>query len=338
MIALLLGLAVAQAADRVVVHSGDTIESIAAAAGDATAAADIRAENGLAAGEQPRPGTLLVLPAALSGTAHDAAVLSVYGGAYARIPAVGTVPLAVGMPLPPGASVCTDTDGYTTIRLAVSAQGSHHDDITLLPGTCLTIQATTSGRSGRSSVVALDQGSVTVSRPEPGEAPGSISVSTLAGVTSADRGGFRVHVEGEGARTEALYTGLSVFGGGVERPLLAGQGSRTPVGGVPGEAVDLLPAGAPVVPRDGAVLRRPDFSWARVETALGYQLDLARSPDLRDMLLSQAVDRPAWEPDRLLLPGDVEGIWWQVATIDRHGFIGIPSPPRSLELPAGVRP
>ena len=56
------------------------------------------------------------------------------------------------------------------------------------------------------------------------------------------------------------------------------------------------------------------------------------------MLVLQSVDRPAWEPDRLLLPGDVEGIWWRVATIDRHGFIGIPSKPRRLDLPPGVRP
>jgi len=337
-IALLVGLLSAHAADRVVVHTGDTVEAIAAAAGDPAAAAAIRAENGLADGDQPRPGTILVLPDALSGTARDAAVLSVFGGVHATIPSIGKVAVETSMPLPPESRVCTDVDGYVTIRLAVSEGGGHHDDITLLPGTCLTIEATSARRKGRSSVVALNRGSITVPPLGPGEQRGEITVATEAGVTSAEDGGFRVHVEEAGQRTEALYTGLSVFGEGVELSLRAGQGSRVPLGGAPTSPVDLLGAGTPDAPPNGATLRRPDFSWLRVETALGYQVELARSADFRDMLVLQSVDRPAWEPDRLLLPGDVEGIWWRVATIDRHGFIGIPSKPRRLDLPPGVRP
>ncbi len=338
MMLLLASVLLAHASDRVVVHTGDTIESIAVAAGDASAAPELRAANGFRPAEQPRPGSILVLPERLAGQSRDAAVLSVHGGAAATVPSVGTVALEAGMPLPEGSRVCTEVDGYATIRLAVSAQGNHHDDITLLPGTCLTIEATVSRSSGRLSLVALNSGSVTVSPLGPGESPGSVAITTDAGLTAAEGGGFRVHVEPEGQRTEALYTGLSVFGGGEEQRLTAGQGSRVPEGGVPTAPVDLLPSGTPLVPASGAVLRRPDFSWVRVDTALGYQFELAASADFREMLLLQEVDRPAWEPDRLLLPGEVEGIWWRVATIDRFGFIGVPSAPRPITLPPGVRP
>jgi len=333
---LVLLLSVTLAGDKAVLRTGDTVESLAG--GDASLASRIRALNGLAPGEQPQVGSLIDLPDVASGHPMEAAALNVYRGASAALPGGLTVDLAPGMALPAGTRVCTTDEGYATLRLALAESGRHHDDITLLPGTCLTIHSTSSRASGRRSVVQLEAGSVTVPRPEAGTTAGEITVATESGITTADRGGFRVHVESDAARTEALYNGLSVFGAGEEQRLEAGQGSRVFTGQAPSEPVDLLPSGRPTDPTDGATLRRPDFAWARVDTALGYQVELARSEDFREMLVARSVDRPAWEPARLLLPGDVEGIWWRVSTIDRHGFIGVPSAPRVLELPAGVSP
>jgi len=326
----------ALAGDHVVVHNGDTVESFAES--DADMATRIRALNGLGPTEQPAVGSLVELPDGLSGLPMEAAVVNVYRGAAAALPRSPQINLVPGMGLPAGSRVCTSMDGYVTLRLAIDQEGLQHDDITLLPSTCLTIQATSSRSSGRRSMVRLETGSITVPRPDAGASPGEITVATETGITTADRGGFRVHVESDVARTEALYNPLSVFGGGVEQRVEPGQGSRVRAGQAPSTPVALLSPGHPIRPLDGATLRRPDFSWVRVDTALGYQFELASSEDFREMLVARSVDRPSWEPARLLLPGDVEGIWWRVSAIDRHGFTGVPSAPQRLALPVGVSP
>ncbi len=326
----------ALAGDLVVLHPGDTVESLAG--NDPDIAARIRALNGLEAEEQPRVGALVELPVHLSGLPAEAAVVNVHRGASASLPGAVQVELIPGTGLPPGSRVCTSEKGYVTLRLAAAQDSRQHDDITLLPNTCLTIQVSSSQLSGRSSVVRLESGSVTVPRPEAGATPGKITVSTEAGVTTTDRGGFRVHVESESSRTEALYDSLSVFGEGVERRVEAGQGVRVRAGEAPSSPIELPKAARLTSPDNNATLRRPDFSWVRLDTALGYQLELAGSEDFREMLVARAVDRPAWEPARLLLPGEVDGIWWRVSAIDRHGFIGAPSESRVLLLPAGVAP
>lgn len=327
---------VAFSAEHVVVHTGDTIESIAQQYAGMDPLA-LRAANGLSADEQPRPGTILHVPSPPEAGEDAAVVLSVFGGGSVQLPTGETADLAPSLRLAAGAQVCTQEGAYATIRLSV-AENNVHDDITLLPGTCLSIRSTTRNAPQRSSLLTLEQGSVTVPRAETGASNGTITIETKSGVTSAESGGFRVHVEQDAARTEALYTPLRVFGAGVEQALLAGQGSRTRTGEAPLPPVALPPSGQLIAPIDGATLRRPDFSWTRSETALAYQLELARSEDFRDMLLGMPVDRPSWEPDRLMLPSNVEGLWWRVATVDRHGFVGIPTQSWRLELPVGVGP
>lgn len=323
----------------VVVHEGDTVASIATAARAPDTTANIRATNGLKPDEEPAPGTLLRLPDAVGGQQRDAAVLSVRGPATVALPGGAEARPSPGMALPVGAEICTGSGGTATVRLAVSDRGGIHDDITLLSETCLTVRATTTRPGRRSSVVGLRQGSVTVAPSGPGEAGGTITVETDAGITTAEAGGFRVHVEADdAARPEALDTPLSVLSGGSEQRLQLNQGSRVPLGGVPSSPTDRLHPGALRAPLPSAPLRRPDFAWLRVPDALGYQLELSADEGLRDLVLATPVDRPGWEPDRLLLPADVPGLYWRVAAIDAIGFIGRPSEERPLSLPPGVDP
>jgi hypothetical protein len=43
-------------------------------------------------------------------------------------------------------------------------------------------------------------------------------------------------------------------------------------------------------------------------------------------------------PDLLFLPYRVRGYWWRVSAFDRVGFVGAPSDPHRLLVPAGVGP
>ena len=323
-----------------VVHEGEDIEGIAASlapsldTSPAELAASIRALSGLGDGEQPEVGDLLQVPAGPSRV-HGGAVLALTGTGRAETPS-GSVPLAPGLVLPEGSTVCTDTQSYATIRLAVAHRGFVHDDITLLSETCAVVEAARSGPDSRTSLVSLRRGSLSVRSAT--ETPGTVTVRTRDGLATGDRGGFRVTVEDEASRTEALYSAVSVIGDGEELPLDAGYGSRVRRGEPPSPPVALPPPGSPIQPADGARLRRPDFAWSPVQEALGYRIEIASSSDFSELLLVQDVGAPEWKPELLLMPFRVPGLWWRVTSFDRTGFLGLPSESSALSFPAGMGP
>ncbi len=331
MILLVAGFALAL--DHHVVRNNDTLARVAKRHGVDVVA--LRALNGLDATEEPAPGTVLFLPGTEAET-PAASVIAVSGGVTASPPGQPTAPLALGADLPAGTLVCTDADGFATLRLATARRTRAHDEISLIGGTCLTLDAAWATPDDHASVVSVRTGSVSVRAGGSGE--GALTVRTDAGVATADTGDFRVTVEDGAARTEAIEGEVSVVGAGGEVAVQSGFGTRIRKGEAPVAPVELLRVGLAQRPNEDEPLRRPDFRWATVERALGYRIEIAASPDFSDIVFSEDVGAPPWRPDTLFLPFRGAGLWWRVAAFDRTGFLGLPSAPRRLTLPPGVGP
>lgn len=322
----------ARAAEHAVVGPGEDLAAVAARVG--VSAGDIVRANGMGPGAGVTPGQLLTLPGG-EPAGPSASVLAWFGVATAAAPGQPPVALADGMPLDAGSVVCTEAGGYATVRLAVAAGGRVHDDVTLLPETCLEIVATSARPGRRSSLVTLARGSVTVQEAEGASEAGTVTVQTEAGLTSGE-GGFRVHVEESATRTEALARPLLVAARGRALRLDAGQGSRTRNGGSPGDIVQLLRPGSPLAPPNQAALRRPDFVWRAVPENLGYLVEVSATPRFDNIVLAEEVPDPPWLPEALLVPYRVPGLWWRVTAYDSLGFLGLPSAARALQVPAGL--
>jgi len=328
---ILLAVTLAFALDHHVVRSGETVERIATRA--RVDVADLRAINGLEKGDQPAAGTILYLPGDDDPEAA-AVVLAQSGSGTATAPGKRAVPLLVAETLVAGTLVCTDTAGFATLRLATAQKTRRHDEITLLGGTCLTLDATWAADEDHASVVSVRTGSVSVRATEGGV--GAITVRTDAGVATSDTGGFRVTVEEGAARTEALQGDVSVVGAGGEVAVGKGFGTRVRKGEAPMTPVKLLEPGTPDRPSEDEPLRRPDFRWSAVERALGYRVEISTSPAFDDIVYSQDVGVSPWRPESLFLPFRGSGLWWRVSSFDRTGLLGVPSAARRLTLPPGV--
>jgi hypothetical protein len=328
---ILLLVALASAEDHHVVRPGESLASIAAAAG--VDPARVAADNGLTPGTEPAVGTILRLP---GDTGGNAMVLALSGSGTVTLPGGAPTPLAEGIPLPPGARVCTNTNSFATLRLATRTDTHAHDEVSLLAGTCLTLDALAASGDTRASLVSMTTGSVAVRSADDGR--GEVTVQTGAGVTTGEGGGFRVTVEAGAARTEALVHDVAVLGAGAEVDVPAGNGSRVRNGAAPTAPVPLLPPGGPTAPDDGATLLRPDFAWTPVDRALGYRIEVATDPGFADIVLVEDVASPAFRPDTLFLPYRVPGLWWRVSSFDRTGFLGAPSSPRRAVPPVGIGP
>lgn len=333
MIAALLGAALA--ADHHVLRPGETIDSVALTP---QRAAEIRALNGIPAGAQPVAGTVLLLPESPGGPVDVSEVLSVFGSGWVELPGRGRQALAPAMTVPEGARVCTDDDSFATLRLAIDVTTRQHDDINLLPRTCITVRALDSGHGEHSALIELGQGSVTVRNVAPEGNPGLVTVRTADAVASARGGSQRVHVESGATRAEALYNPMRIYGGGQELELASGQGSRVMRGEAPSAPVALLLPGTPLYPTAGSVLRTPDFGWTAVEAVLGYRVEIALDSSFSELVLIDETVGTTFEPSTLLVPYRVGGFFWRVSAVDRTGFIGIPSDPVPLLFPAGVSP
>lgn len=332
---LLLGLALA--AEHWVARPGETVESIAATLGDPALAGEIRRLNGLQEGQQPAVGAVLALPPRATGSAEqEALVLAVRGTGTATLPDQEPLPLAPQLALPVGSQVCTDAESFATIRLARDLSGYAHDDLSLLPNTCLTVVGAAARPGRRSSLVSVTEGAVAVQGTT--ETPGQVTVQTPSGLASGDAGGFRVVLEPGATRAEALSAPVSVLGGGQEVTLEARQGTRVRPGQAPEAPRGLLAGAALFLPEDGAPLRWPDFRWQAVPRALGYRVQLSTAPDFAEIVHQVDVPFPEWEPDFLFLPYRVEGYWWRISPLDRFGFEGLPTESRRLAVPAGVGP
>ncbi len=316
---LVLAVGLARAQEHRVLHAGQSVRDLAAELGAPELEEAIRQLNGLAPGEEPPPGTILLLPPKPGSPEVAAVVITLRGQAVARRPA-GEADLLPGMALSPGTTVCTGEDSYASLRLAPPEQGLDHDDLTLLDRTCVTLRGSGNAHGGRSSLVALETGSLAVQPSTAG--PGTVTVQSADGVTSGAGGGFRVTREPESTRTEALAAPVSVLGAGVEVRLQAGQGSRVRAGQAPEPAHDLAGAPSLLRPDEGAPLVIPEFAWAPVPEALGYRVEIAGDPGFQDLLVTEEVEDAAWSPGLLLLPTTVPGLWWRATAFDRAPSAG----------------
>lgn len=331
MIALLVLSALA--ADLRPVRLGDTVESLAD--GDSARAARIRELNGLAPGAQPAIGTIVEIPPPDGDHGEQQAFLVALTGDATFTPGGRAAEPAVAwQPIEAGTLVCTGGGAFATLRLASTCNedGSASDDILLQSETCVAVDAAFSATERRSTLVRLTRGSVNVQAAPTAE--GHVTIVTPSGITTGTRGGYRVTVEDAAARTEALLAPAAVQGAGKEVALQPGQGSRVKTGEAPSDPVDLLVTKTLGKPGPGEPLRRPEFSWTPVPGALGYRLEIAKDLWFRDLIFQEDVPDPTWVAPVLMLPyGGRTTLHWRVASFDRLGFLGRPTPSRALRVP-----
>lgn len=333
MIVLVL-VAAALAATEVVVKRGDTPASIAATWG--VDERELRERNHLGATDVPTPGTVLVLPAR-PGERSDASLIYAAGEVTVRVPGA---PSAAGHPgdkLPEGSVVCTGADGFATIRLATSGAGQPHDEIVLLPGTCLTVDSASAVSGGRrAAAVRVDTGSIAV-RDAP-DAVGEVAIKTASGVTTGGGGGFRVTIEPGAARTEAVGDAVAVIGAGQQVDVAAGEGSRVRTGEAPQAPIKLLPAPVLELPAAGATLDAARFRWGEETAASAFRFEVGIDPDFVALALLALVPGASWRPPLFDLPQDPGSWYWRVEAVDGDGFVGMPAAGRCFEAPAGLVP
>jgi len=330
---ILLLVALAYALDHHVLLEGETLTDVAKA--ERVSVGALRALNRLAVKDLPPVGTVLLLPGAESSE-PAAVVVSVSGTGSAVLPGEAPVSLDAARALPVGTLVCTDPGGHATLRLAAAPTRGEHDDVTMLGGTCLTLDTSWARDERRASVVSVRRGSIAVLAAT--ERNGAVTVRTGGSVSTSSAGGFRVTVEEGAARTEALQGPVEVMGGGAQVSLPAGTATRVRDGEVPASPVSLLAAGVPLRPNETVALRRPDFAWSPVDRALGYRIEIASSVDFGTIVLAADVGTSPWRPETLFLPFDEGALWWRIAAFDRTGFLGVPSAPARIVLPVGVGP
>jgi hypothetical protein len=316
-----------------VVRAGETVDAIASSLGEPGLAAQIRTLNQLPPDAEPPVGAILTLPDRPGGLDQPAQVLAMVGSGTAR-PAGGTpVPLVEGVFLPSGTEVCTGPDSYATLRLASAPGCADEDDVSLLPATCLVVDGNHGRPDRRTSVVSVRSGGITVTDAR-GE--GRVAVRTTAGVTTGEEGGFRVAVEDNATRAEAVTGAVAMLAAGQETAVPAGFGVRTLNGAAPGELVALLKPGQPTSPLPGARLLVPDFSWTAADRALGYRVEIASDPAFTRLVRRAEVGGLTWKPSRLFLPARAPTLHWRIVPFDRTGFEGIPSEARAMLFPRGV--
>lgn len=331
---ILLLLAEALAAGHYVLRADETIADIAERLN--VAETTLRELNRLIPGIEPPAGTVLLLPDTVERQARKAQVLSVTGTGRITSPAGEEIPLACGAWMDPGTTICTSVESFATVRLAEDEAGRLFDDVRISSSTCMTIISSAISPEGRSSLLNISEGSISVSASE--DDGGVVTVQTPSSLTTGTQGDFRVTIEENAARTEALEEAIvTVFAEGVSVDLEAQQGTRAQTGEAPIDPVLLLDTGFLIRPESDAVLVWPDFTWTPVERALGYRVQISSTPDFARILHQEDVPYPEWRPDFLMLPVDVSALWWRVTSFDRLGFESPPSSPRRLRLPEEVR-
>lgn len=327
-------LGVAAAFEKRPVGVGDTVEAIAASLGDPSLADEIRARNGIAAGAQPAFGQVLTLPPPAGPHADQQTFLfSVTGEVTAAEPWGAPARVATFRALPIGSTICTAEASHAALRTASSCSDGavEVDDVVLDENTCVVIESAFASVFGRSTLIRVTRGSITVA---PTEGPDRVSVRTESGITTGASGGFRVHVERTAMRTEAVTGAVSVLGATRQLDLAARTGSRVPLGGDPTPAVDLLPPPDPRAPGAGDVLLRPRFAWSEVPEAFGYRMEIASNRLFTAVVYAETVDGPEHLAARLMLPETSTERWfWEVVAVDRLGFLGLPSPARPFTRP-----
>lgn len=316
------------------VEAGQTVEAIANQLGDADLGPVIRQLNGLGPTEQPRTGQLIALPDAARTSVQQAFLVALLGAVTVAPPGGPPQPAQRLVALPVGGTVCTAPDSYALMQVATTCadDGPVGDEVVLWSETCVRVRSVGATAAGRSTVVQVLQGSLVVAEPD-GEAA-RVSVLAGAGIATGT-GGFRVHLEADEAlRAEALTAQLRLLGQGTQLDLAPGQGSRVRPNGTIDPVTELLGNGPLVRPSVGEPLRRVQFRWDPTPDAFGYQVALSADPRGLVVLHRHSVTTAVYAPELLLLPVEPgEPVWWTVATVDRFGFLGVPSPRRPFGLP-----
>ena len=123
-----------------------------------------------------------------------------------------------------------------------------------------------------------------------------------------------------------------MYGAGEELRLQQGEGSRVRRGAAPDPAVALPTAPVLLTPGYGEALRRFDFTWSPSFRSVAWFVEMASTPDFREIQVRQRVPELSWLPERLFLPAR-GGLYWRVTGVDRTGFEGIPSEVSPLSVP-----
>jgi hypothetical protein len=329
-----------------VLTEGETVESVASSLRASDRVEEIRKLNGLAAGQQPPPGTVLDLPPDLSGgDCQPSYVRTLTGTGKLWEPRTGQyLPLTERQALEAESKVCTDPGAYATLRLSVDMVTGAYDEVLLLPNSCVWIRGAWGGGANHTSLVQLTEGSLSVA---PSAAGGDVLILTEAGVTVGEGGGFRVAVEEAATRTEAVSREVLTLAQGVQVALPSGYGGRTKVGEAPGPAM-LLPPPPEVLlrPADGGVLQRLDFGWSQVDVGVAYNIEFALDPAFESVVFrSQTLVAQFPDPTPASIGGEAplshlslpvrrgQSFWWRVTTVDRLDFEGPPSAARALRFP-----
>ncbi len=314
-----------------VVRPGDTVGSMSGQ--DPVLEEAIRRLNGLDPGDEPPVGAIVLMPDAGATVGR---LIGVEGNATIAAPGGTATVGRFGDLVPLGSTVCVDAKSYATVRVATAAQSWRHDDITLLPGTCVRVDAAAARPGGRASLISIERGEVAV---VDGDAEGRVLVRTPGVVTSAAGGGFRVALErADTTRAESVTANTSVIAGGAELQLGPGQGARAYADGRIEGPTKLLPAAAPLKPAADVQLRRPEFAWTDVPDAVAFRVTFGADPAFSSVITVETVYDVVWEPTLLFLSKTAGVVWWRVDAIDRTGMVGLPSEPRLLHFPTGVAP
>ncbi|MCB9776998.1 MAG: hypothetical protein H6742_00370 [Alphaproteobacteria bacterium] len=269
-------------------------------------------------------------PAPVPPPAGPAAfVVGANGGGTVTLPDGAVLPLDRCTGVPAGALLCTDDTSYATLRLAPRPDQPGAEDIVLLPSTCVRVAV----GSAAAAEVEVTRGGISVA-PEPSRI-GTLRVRTRDGLATGLAGGFRVQLEGDATRTEAVDGSVQLSNDVGAVDLDAGEGARVREGQAPEAPVDLLLTEALQSPDDGAALRRPDFRWQPVPYAGSYRIELAADPLFTDIVEATDVPAAEWLPELLFAPTAIDALYWRVSAYDRFGFLGVPSAPRRLDLPGG---
>ncbi len=146
----------------------------------------------------------------------------------------------------------------------------------------------------------------------------------------------RVRRPESGGAQLMVYSGESeLSAAGAKVKVATGMGSSVPEGEAPKPPEKLLPAPADLVPAAGSSFAtpRPAFSWAPVEGADGYTLEICRDPRCAALLervteLAEA----SWQPAGL----PVEKLFWRVTAISPSGLDGYPSDAAGFEILSNV--
>ncbi|MFQ5526780.1 MAG: LysM peptidoglycan-binding domain-containing protein [Thermoanaerobaculia bacterium] len=142
----------------------------------------------------------------------------------------------------------------------------------------------------------------------------------------------RLRKSDEGTAQLMVYQGESeVAAGGTSLSVPTGMGTSVPRGEPPRPPEKLLPEPGLTAPAAGASLElyALDFSWAAVEGAVGYTIEVCRDASCEALIArATGIERTEWRADGLPL-GDQ---YWRVTATSPSGLDGYPAASRPVRV------